>query len=58
MLVDFLGFGTLFLVASFVHVLWPLALIGAFAIVDGVSSCTSPRGPVARAGRLLVGCRA
>jgi hypothetical protein len=37
MLVDFLGFGTLCLVASFVHVLWPLALlIGAFAIVDGI----------------------
>ena len=37
MLVDFLGFGTLFLVASFMQVLWPLALlIGAFAIVDGI----------------------
>ena len=37
MLADFLGFGTLMLVASLVQVLWPLALlIGAFAIVDGV----------------------
>jgi hypothetical protein len=37
MLVDFLGFGTLLLVASFIQVLWPLALlIGAFAIVDGI----------------------
>jgi MFS family permease len=37
MLVDFLGFGTLFLVASLMHVLWPLALlIGTFAVVDGI----------------------
>ena len=37
MLADFLGFGTLMLVASLMQVLWPLALlIGAFAIVDGV----------------------
>ena len=37
MLADFFGFGTLMLVASFMQLLWPLALlIGVFAIVDGI----------------------
>jgi hypothetical protein len=37
MLADFLGFGTLMVVASFMQLLWPLALlIGVFAIVDGI----------------------
>lgn len=37
MLVDILGFGTLFLVVSVMQQLWPLALlIGVFAIVDGI----------------------
>ncbi len=36
-LTDFLGFGSLMVVASFVQVLWPLALLtGAFAVVDGI----------------------
>jgi MFS family permease len=37
MLADFLNFGTLLVVASFIQVLWPLALlIGVFAIVDAL----------------------
>ena len=36
-LTDFLGFGSLMVVASFIQVLWPLALLtGVFAVVDGL----------------------